>query len=85
MHDGGDRGDELVAALPGGEQVDVLAGPLDEPGGLDRVTAGQREAVSIGCPEPDSGEAFVEGVHRYAALLRVAASSGKASSQRRRS
>ncbi len=61
--DGGDRGGELVAAVPGGEQVDVLAGPLKKSGRLYRVTAGEGEAVSVGGCQPSAGEPFVERVH----------------------
>jgi hypothetical protein len=68
VYDCGDRGGELVAAVPGGEQVDVLAGPLDEPGGLDCVAASAKPYRSAAASAV-RGEAFVEGVHRYAALL----------------
>jgi hypothetical protein len=56
LNDGFDRCAELVAAVPAGEQVDVLAGPLEKAGCLDRVSAGKGEAVSLSGREPRASE-----------------------------
>lgn len=65
---------KLVAAVPAGEQVDVLAGPLKKIGCLDRVSAGKGEAVLLSGCKPRASEPFVKGIHQ---LRGVRAGSGE--------
>jgi hypothetical protein len=74
LNHGGDRCAELVATVPAGEQVDVLAGPPEKADCPDRVSAGQGEAVSLSGRETRAGEPFVKGIHQ---LRGVRAGSGE--------
>jgi hypothetical protein len=63
VDDSVDRGRELGAPFPAGEQVDVLAGPHEQASRLDGIAARECEAVSLGGGEPSPCEPLVERVH----------------------
>jgi hypothetical protein len=48
LNHSGDRGIELVAAVPGGEQVNVLAGSLEKSSRLNRIAARESEPILPG-------------------------------------
>jgi len=74
--DGLDGVGEVRAMVPAGEQVDVLAGPVDEAVLLDGVATGESEPEPCGGLQTDLGQTTVGGVH-YPASARGGSRSGK--------
>jgi hypothetical protein len=63
---GGDRTDcgcEVASAVPGGEQVDVFAGSVQDAVRLHCIPAGQREPVLAGDEQPDFCQSEVDRFH----------------------
>jgi hypothetical protein len=46
-----------------GEQVDIFGRTLDDPMGLDGVTAGKGESILFEDDESDTSDTFVQWVH----------------------
>ena len=71
---------ELGAIPPVGEQVDVLAHPLDESMSLEGISAGERKTVLAEHTQCQADQTVLKFVHGYAAWV----NSGKRCSQARR-
>jgi hypothetical protein len=54
---------ELIAPVPGGEQVDVLAGPFQDAVRLNRVSTRQREAIALRGRQTNPCEPVMDRIH----------------------